>query len=124
MFRSGSLPAERRWGRSSEAQWAGRSDSGGHCGVGGEARGGGTGSRHTPFAEKLPERTLRLATAHWVKRAVSLRSDPPPERARGALAELNSRASRRRGSGGTPVMAETFAGGEERGSGCGKSSFR
>src|SRR5659263_198972 len=124
MFRSGSFPAERRWGSSSAAQWAGRSDSGARDGLREKApdrmfteetgvgpQGSETVSRHNPFAEKLPERALRLATAHWVKRAVSLRSDTPPERARGALAELNSRASRSRVSAGTPVMAETLSGG-------------
>src|SRR5659263_459931 len=69
MFRSGSFPAERRWGSSSEAQWAGRSVSGAKGdlmekapvrvfkdGTGVRPQGSGTGSRHNPFAEKLPER--------------------------------------------------------------------
>src|SRR4030066_1217181 len=106
MSRSGNLPAERRWGSSSDAQWAGRSVPGARGGfmektpvrvvmeeTGDRPQGSGTGSRHNLFAEKLPERALRLATAHWVKRAVSLRSATPPERARGALAGLISRAS-------------------------------
>src|SRR5512135_1200829 len=123
MSRSGSLPAERRWGSSSEAQWAGRSVSGTKDGLREKApdrvfregiwdgaHGSGTGCRHNPFAEKLCERALRLATAHWVNRGFSLRSDMPPERARGDFAALNSRANRRRVSAGTPVMAETLSG--------------
>src|SRR4030065_1450463 len=123
MSRSGISPAAARSGSCCATQEAGRSVPRAFSGLREKApvrglkaetrdgpQGSNVGSRHSPFTEKLPDRAFRLAPAHRENSPVSLEAEVPPDSARGALAEPNSRASLRMGRAGTPGMSATLSG--------------